>query len=62
MQHTFVKNPDGRFLFGHNFDWYGCDALAAEHHPADGCACISTVNLDFVTGGSGIKIQGYISS
>ena len=51
-----VKNPDGGYLFGRNFDWYRCEALVVEHHPADGYASLSTVNLDFVTGGDRGKL------
>ena len=48
-----VKNADGGYLFGRNFDWQPCDALVVTAYPKDGYASISTVNLDFVKQGAG---------
>ena len=48
-----VKNADGGYLFGRNFDWQTCDALVVTAYPMNGYASISTVNLDFVKQGAG---------
>ena len=48
-----VKNTDGGYLFGRNFDWQSCDALVVTAYPKDGYASISTVNLDFIKQGAG---------
>ena len=47
-----VKNADGGYLFGRNFDWQTCDALVVTAYPKDGYASISTVNLDFIKQGA----------
>ena len=44
-----VSAPDGDALFGRNFDWYSCETLIVENHPATGYASVSTVNLDFLS-------------
>ena len=44
-----VSAPDGDALFGRNFDWYNCETLIVENHPATGYASISTVDLDFLS-------------
>ena len=48
-----VKNTDGGYLFGRNFDWHSCDALVVTAYPDNGYASISTVNLDFIKQGAG---------
>ena len=48
-----VKNSDGGYLFGRNFDWQSCDALVVTAYPDNGYASISTVNLDFIKQGAG---------
>ena len=48
-----VKNTDGGYLFGRNFDWQACDALVVTAYPDNGYASISTVNLDFIKQGAG---------
>ena len=48
-----VKNTDGGYLFGRNFDWQTCDALVITAYPKNGYASVSTVNLDFVRRGAG---------
>ncbi|MCH5273227.1 MAG: linear amide C-N hydrolase [Lachnospiraceae bacterium] len=48
-----VKNADGGYLFGRNFDWQACEALVVTAYPKDGYASISTVNLGFVRQGAG---------
>ena len=48
-----VKNTDGGYLFGRNFDWQSCDALMVTAYPKDGYSSISTVNLDFIKQGAG---------
>ncbi|MDE5859313.1 MAG: choloylglycine hydrolase, partial [Oscillospiraceae bacterium] len=40
-----VKNANGGYFFGRNFDWQTCDALAVISYPQEGYASISTVNL-----------------
>ena len=47
-----VKNAEGGYLFGRNFDWNTCDALVVTSYPQDGYASISTVNLDFIRRGT----------
>ena len=49
-----VKNADGGYLFGRNFDWQACDALVVTSYPRDGYASISTVNLGFIRQGAGV--------
>lgn len=53
-----VKSEDGGFLFGRNFDWNSCDAMVVASYPENGYASISTVNMDFVSQGSGGRIMG----
>lgn len=43
-----VEAPDGRVLFGRNFDWGECNAMIVETAPPDGYRSVSTVNLDFL--------------
>ena len=49
-----IKNTDGGYLFGRNFDWQNCDALIVESYPKNGYASVSTVNLGFIKQGAGI--------
>lgn len=44
-----VHSTDGDVLFGRNFDWQNCDALAVSSKPETGYASISTVNMDFIS-------------
>lgn len=46
-----VKDEDGKALFGRNFDWEYCEAMAVVSHPESGYASISTVNMDFISQG-----------
>lgn len=48
-----VKNADGGYLFGRNFDWQTCDALVVVSYPREGYASVSTVNLGFIRQGAG---------
>jgi len=48
-----VQGENGARLFGRNFDWYNCEALIAENHPAEGYASLSTVNTSFITSSAG---------
>ena len=48
-----VKNADGGYFFGRNFDWQTCDALVVMAYPQEGYASISTVNLGFIQQGAG---------
>lgn len=43
-----VQTPEGRGIFGRNFDWGVCTALIVQTNPPDGYASISTVNMDFL--------------
>lgn len=44
-----VKSPDKDVLFGRNFDWNRCNAMAVAVYPENGYDSISTVNMDFIT-------------
>ena len=44
-----VKDENGNFLFGRNFDWNTCHAMVIQNAPKNGYASISTVNMDFIT-------------
>lgn len=44
-----VKNADGGYLFGRNFDWDKCNAMIVQTDPPDGYASIATVNTDFIS-------------
>lgn len=46
-----VKNTDGGYLFGRNFDWDACNALIISSKPDNGYASVSTVNMDFIQAG-----------
>ncbi|MCM1174907.1 MAG: C45 family autoproteolytic acyltransferase/hydrolase [Blautia sp.] len=46
-----VRTSDGEFLFGRNFDWNHCNAMAVLSYPENGYASVSTVNLDFISQG-----------
>ncbi len=46
-----VKNQDGGYLFGRNFDWNTCSGLIVSARPQKGYASVSTVNMDFVRAG-----------
>lgn len=43
-----VKDDNGNFLFGRNFDWNTCHAMILQNVPEHGYASISTVNMDFI--------------
>lgn len=43
-----VKNENGDYLFGRNFDWNSCDALIVHSVPQSGYASISTINIGFI--------------
>lgn len=51
-----VKNEDGGYLFGRNFDWNSCNAMIVHSVPEKGYASISTVNTDFINM-SGLKLS-----
>ncbi len=48
-----ADGPYGGILFGRNFDWNTCEAMIVEAHPENGYASLSTVNMDFITIGTG---------
>ena len=48
-----VQSPTGEALFGRNFDWQNCEAMAVASYPDNGFASISTVNMDFIRQGAG---------
>ena len=48
-----VKNANGGYFFGRNFDWQACDAMVVTVYPKEGYTSISTVNLDFIRQGAG---------
>ena len=43
-----VKDGQGNWLFGRNFDWNSCNAMIVSSLPENGYASISTVNTDFI--------------
>lgn len=45
------------WLFGRNFDWNQCNALIVSAKPENGYASVSTVNMDFITSGTGLKLS-----
>ncbi len=51
-----VSSPDGERLFGRNFDWNKCEAMAVSAYPENGYASISTVNMDFIKQGAGNSV------
>lgn len=51
-----VKDPDGNFIFGRNFDWDSCNAMIVQSVPENGYSSISTVNTDFINM-SGLKLS-----
>lgn len=51
-----VKNENGGYLFGRNFDWNNCNALIVHSVPRNGYSSISTVNTDFINM-SGLKLS-----
>lgn len=51
-----VKNEDGGYLFGRNFDWNPCNAMIVHSVSENGYASISTVNTDFIKM-SGLKLS-----
>lgn len=53
-----VQNPEGESLFGRNFDWNHCEAMAVVSCPENGYVSISTVNTDFISQGAGGGIAG----
>lgn len=46
-----VKNAEGGYLFGRNFDWNTCNGLIISSRPDEGYASVSTVNMNFVQAG-----------
>lgn len=48
-----VKNKEGGYYFGRNFDWDKCEAMAVISYPDYGYASFSTVNRDFIKQGAG---------
>jgi len=56
-----VKNEEGNFLFGRNFDWNTCEAMIVSAVPENGYASISTVNTDFISM-SGLNMSDLPSS
>ncbi|MCM1253224.1 MAG: linear amide C-N hydrolase [Clostridium sp.] len=46
-----VQTADGKSLFGRNFDWNHCEAMAVLSYPENGYASISTVNVNFISQG-----------
>lgn len=48
-----VKNNDGEYIFGRNFDWGKCDALIIISENKNYYSSISTVNMDFLKQGIG---------
>lgn len=52
-----VKSTEGNYLFGRNFDWNPCEALVVSSKPEEGYASLSTVNMDFITAGAGMKLE-----
>lgn len=53
-----ARTSDGQSLFGRNFDWNRCEAMAVAAYPENGYASISTVNMDFISQGAGGGIAG----
>ncbi len=51
-----VKNQDGGYLFGRNFDWNTCNGLIVSARPEKDYASVSTVNMDFIRAG-GINLS-----
>lgn len=51
-----VKDSDGNYIFGRNFDWNSCNAMIVQSVPENGYASISTVNTDFISM-SGMKLS-----
>lgn len=51
-----IKDSDGNFIFGRNFDWEHCNAMIVQSVPENGYASISTVNTDFISV-SGLKLS-----
>ncbi len=45
-----VKNENGGYFFGRNFDWNRCNAMIVQSAPQSEYASISTVNTDFISG------------
>ena len=54
-------SPEGEHLFGRNFDWENCEAMVVVSHPDNAYASISTVNMDFITAGTGGAIRAALS-
>ncbi len=50
-----ASGPEGRAIFGRNFDWGSCTALVVKTRPKDGYASLSTVNMDFLDLGLGLS-------
>lgn len=48
-----VTTPDGKALFGRNFDWTRCEAMIVAAYPENCYSSISTVNMDFITHSAG---------
>jgi len=45
-----VKEGEGSYLFGRNFDWMKCEAWIVSSKPETGYISSSTVNMDFIEG------------
>ncbi|MCM1135786.1 MAG: linear amide C-N hydrolase [Clostridium sp.] len=46
-----VQSAEGEALFGRNFDWNRCEAMAVLSYPENGYASVATVNVDFISQG-----------
>ena len=51
-----VRDSDGSFIFGRNFDWDHCNAMIVQSVPENGYSSISTVNTSFINM-SGLKLS-----
>ena len=51
-----VKNKNGGYLFGRNFDWKSSKGLALVCRPSNGYRSVSTVNTDFITSSNEFKL------
>ena len=52
-----VKNRNGGYLFGRNFDWHRCNGMILVCRPSKGYKSVSTVNTDFVTGSTELELS-----
>lgn len=53
-----VRNQEGGYYFGRNFDWNSCNGLIISAKPASGYASVSTVNMDFIQAG-GVSLSDF---